>query len=140
MRSCTLFVDGGSRGNPGPSAGGVVIRDADGDTLIERGIFLGHGTSNVAEYKALLAGLDLAAQLGFENVSIRSDSELIVKQLQGVYRVRNETLKVLFSQALRKLDTFAATDIEHIPRADNKLADKLANRALNLKADCDGEL
>ena len=140
MRSCTLFVDGGSRGNPGPSAGGVVILDADGDILIERGVFIGHGTNNVAEYKALLAGLDLVAQLGFESVSIRSDSQLLVRQLQGAYRVKNEKLKGLFSKALRKLGTFAATDIEHVARADNTLADKLVNRALNLKADCDGAM
>ena len=140
MRSCRLYVDGACRGNPGPSAAGVVIEDEDGDVLLERGFFFGPGTNNTAEYRALLEGLDLAAQLNFGSVSVRSDSLLLVRQLLGMYRVKNEGLKPLFQEALRKLRGFAASDIEHIPRSENARADKLANKAMNLEGDCDGDL
>ena len=135
-----LFVDGASRGNPGPSAAGIVLQDADGTVLLERGLFLGHGTNNVAEYRALLAGLELAGQLNFEHVAIRTDSLLMVRQLLGIYRVRDEKLKPLFQAALTALHQFKSSDVEHVPRAENKHADKLANKAMNLGRDCEGDL
>ena len=109
------------------------------------------GSTNCGSWRGFPASFDRSERhgidesrcsigLGFESISIRSDSQLLVRQLEGAYRVKNEKLKALFSKALRKLGTNAATDIKHIVRADNKLADKLVNRALNLKADCDGDM
>jgi len=140
LASCTLFVDGACRGNPGPSAAGIVIQDADGTVLLERGLFLGAGTNNVAEYRALVEGLGLAAQLNFERVSVRTDSQLLVRQILGDYRVKDEKLRPLFQEALRRLRGFAGSDIQHIPRAENKHADRLANKAMNLAGDCEDDI
>src|SRR6266436_6279056 len=95
----TLEFDGGSRGNPGPAGIGVVVRAKDGTPLVTLGRFIGRATNNVAEYRALIAGLEKARELGAKNVVIRGDSELIVKQMRGEYRVKNPDLRALYDEA-----------------------------------------
>ncbi len=130
-----LFVDGGSRGNPGPAAAGVVIADADGTTLVERGFFVGHATNNVAEYHALIRGLELAARFSPQRLEIFADSELVVRQITGQYRVKSPDLQPLFERAQLALLKFDSWQIRHIPRAQNLRADRLANLAMNRKGD-----
>ena len=106
--------------------------------VYEAGLFLGQATNNVAEYQALLAGLKAASALGTQEVTVRSDSELLVRQMNGQYRVRNAGLKVLFEQAGALVGRFRRFDIEHVPRARNAHADRLVNQAINLKRNVDG--
>jgi dinuclear metal center YbgI/SA1388 family protein len=126
-----LHVDGGSRGNPGPGAIGVVLEDSDGRVIEEFGRTIGICTNNVAEYRALLAGLELAAKAGAEELEILADSELLVKQLRGEYKVKNEGLKPLHDDAKERLRGFRRTAIRHVPRAQNAEADRLVNKALD---------
>ncbi|MFN4242129.1 MAG: ribonuclease HI family protein [Tepidisphaerales bacterium] len=127
----TVRFDGGSRGNPGPAAAGIVLEAEDGTVLQARGVFLGHATNNVAEYRGLLAGLQAARQLGATRVKVRGDSELVIKQLLGEYRVKNESLKPLHEKAVALLRQFDSADIGHNTREHNELADRLANLALD---------
>ena len=128
-----INIDGGSRGNPGPAAAGVVIRDTeDNVTLYEGGIFIGKSTNNVAEYHGLIAGLQAAARLRADQVEILSDSELLVKQMNGEYRVKNANLKVLFDRANGLLAGFSKCKFRHVRREQNTQADRLVNRAINL--------
>ena len=130
-----MNIDGGSRGNPGPAGAGIVIRAADDDTvLFAGGEFLGRQTNNAAEYAALLAGLKTAAKLGAGEVKVLSDSELLVRQMTGRYRVKNLKLKKLHEQAQDLLGQFSRCRFAHIPRENNTDADRLANQAMNLKA------
>jgi ribonuclease HI len=131
--SVTIHIDGGSRGNPGPAAAGVVLRDEDGIVLYQGGLFLGRATNNVAEYSGLVAGLKEAANLGASQVRVVSDSELLVRQMKGQYRVRNEGLKPYFEQALELAAGFAKVAYQHVPREQNKEADALVNQALNTR-------
>ena len=132
--SVVAHVDGGSRGNPGPAAAGVVVSAADdGTVLFEGGYFLGRATNNVAEYHGLLKALDAARRLGADEVSIRSDSELMVRQMNGEYRVKNAGLKPLFEQASGAARSFRKFDIRHVRRQQNVDADRLANQAMDLK-------
>jgi ribonuclease HI len=131
----TLQFDGGSRGNPGPAGIGVVLRAADGTPLVTLGRFIGRATNNVAEYKALIIALEKAKELGARKVKVLGDSELIVKQMRGEYRVKNPDLRVLYEEAQELFHSFAAATIDHNYRADNSLADKLANLAMDRKAD-----
>lgn len=136
-----INVDGGSRGNPGPAAGGFVVRAADDGTVLrEGGVFLGVATNNVAEYNGLLAGLKAAAELGATQVEVASDSELLVRQLNGQYRVKNDKLKPLFAQALALKQKFAQCTFRHVYREENSHADRLANRAMDARRNVDGEL
>ena len=129
-------IDGGSRGNPGPAAAGVVIRaQDDGNVLHVAGVYMGRATNNVAEYNGLLEALKRAAALGADEIEVLSDSELLVKQMNGEYRVRNATLKPLFEEANRLWNKFAKVTVRYIPREQNQEADKLANKAMNLKRD-----
>lgn len=130
-----VHIDGGSRGNPGPAAAGVVIRDADGVPFLEAGYFLGRLTNNQAEYRALLLALDSLQQLDVDEVTIFSDSELMVRQVTGVYRVKSADLKPLHAQAQRSLLGLASWQIRHVMREGNKRADQLANRAMDRKGD-----
>ena len=130
-----LFTDGGSRGNPGPAAAGFVLADGRGQTVHAAGHFLGRTTSNVAEYRALLEGLSEALRRGVKRLAVRSDSELMVRQLQGAYRVRNEGLKPLYKEALKKLDRFESVEVVHVRRERNVQADRLVNEALDRQAD-----
>jgi ribonuclease HI len=124
-------VDGGARGNPGPAGYGVVIADQAGRPLARLSRYLGHRTNNYAEYMGLLAALEYALEHGPRALQVASDSELLVRQINGHYKVRSPHLKELHAQAqslIRRLDWFA---IEHVPRARNKEADRLANLAMD---------
>ncbi len=135
MKVC-VYIDGGSRGNPGPAAAGVVVRDADNShTLFEAGYFLGRTTNNQAEYQGLVRALEDAARLGAHDLDIRSDSELLVRQLKGEYRVKSADLKPLYERAVKLLEGFKAWQIRHVPREHNRRADELANRAMDAGRD-----
>jgi ribonuclease HI len=131
----TLFADGGSRGNPGPAASGAVIVEPGGDVVAEAGLFLGVATNNVAEWTALVIGLEAAAERGIRRLAIRMDSELVVKQVRGEYKVKHESLKPLHRKAMTLLRKFEHADIKHVPRKLNKLADSLVNSVLDREAD-----
>lgn len=126
-----LFVDGASRGNPGQAGCGAVIYDETGASIEELSRYLGSTTNNVAEYQGLLMGLEAVIRLGGKRLQIRSDSELLVQQLKGVYKVRNEKLKGLYQKALALLGRLDAYGICHIPREQNRSADRLANRGID---------
>lgn len=131
-RSFVINVDGASRGNPGPAAAGWVIRDAsDSQVLLEEGLYLGTETSNRAEYFALLFALEDALLLRTSELLVRSDSQLLVRQMTGEYRVKNRALKPLFTRAKRLAAAFKLFRIEHIPRSQNTDADRAANQALD---------
>jgi probable phosphoglycerate mutase len=128
-------ADGGSRGNPGPAGYGAVVRDADtGEVLAERRESLGRTTSNVAEYRGLIAGLQSAAEVGARSVAVRMDSKLVVEQMSGRWQVRHAGLRPLAREAVALRDAFDAITFEWIPRERNKHADRLANEAMDLAA------
>jgi ribonuclease HI len=135
QETLTLEFDGGSRGNPGHAGIGVVIRAQDGTPLVTLGRYIGKCTNNVAEYKALIAALQEALRLGAKKVHIRGDSELIVRQMKGEYRVKHPNMKPLYEQAQELIHRFTSARIEHNLRHKNELADKLANRAMDRKQD-----
>src|SRR5579862_9692532 len=124
-------VDGASRGNPGPAAYAVVVRAPDGSTVFELGKYLGRTTNNVAEYYALISALDYAASHGIARLRVRSDSELLVRQMQGLYKVKSADLRPLHERAQKTARQLAHFAIEHVPREQNRDADALANRALD---------
>jgi ribonuclease HI len=129
-------IDGGSRGNPGPAAAGVVICAGDDGTELQKfGVFLGRATNNVAEYQGLLHALKRSAELGATRVEVVSDSELLVRQMNGQYRVKNAGLKPLFEQAQDLAAGFDSFSIRHVRREHNTIADGLANQAMNAKRD-----
>lgn len=130
-RTLVLHVDGGARGNPGPAAIGVVICDPEGAVLEEIAETIGVATNNVAEYRALVRGLERAAELHAAEVRIVNDSELVARQLTGAYRVKHEALKPLHARAMKALRAFERWQIESVPRARNARADALVNRALD---------
>jgi omega-amidase len=133
-QSLLINVDGGSRGNPGPSGCGVVIRDAASkDVLYEAGLFLGRATNNVAEYSGLLAGLQVADQCGATAVIVISDSELLVRQMTGKYRVKSPNLLEIYAQACELAGKFSKCSFRHVMREDNTQADELANLAMDRK-------
>jgi ribonuclease HI len=126
VKRLTLFVDGAARGNPGPAGIGVVVQE--GDTLLkEIGDPLGIATNNVAEYTALIRALEAARDLGADAVSVFTDSELMERQLRGIYRVRTPHLLPLYQRALELLRGFRETSVKHIPREKNRHADYLSN-------------
>jgi ribonuclease HI len=129
-----VHVDGGARGNPGPAAAACVISSPVGEVLDERSQLLGTATNNVAEYRALLLGLQCARELGATEVEVVGDSELIAKQVQGIYKVRHEAMRPLHRQALDALGRFEDWSIRTVPRAQNARADALVNAALDGKA------
>jgi ribonuclease HI len=126
----TIYTDGASSGNPGPAAIGAVIRDGQGKVVSRISRSIGRTTNNQAEYRAIIAALEEAARLGAEKVDIKSDSELVVKQLKGRYRVKKATLRPLYQEVVRLAGTLKAFTITHIPREQNREADSLANQAL----------
>jgi len=126
-----LFTDGGARGNPGPAAYGFVLEAEDGTVLAAHGEAIGTATNNVAEYSALLAGLRRAAELGVDELEVVSDSELMVKQMTGVYRVKNEALRDLSLEAARLARALPRVTYTHVRREHNELADRLVNEALD---------
>jgi ribonuclease HI len=124
-------VDGGARGNPGPAAIGVVLSSADGEVLEEASERIGQATNNVAEYQAVLRGLERARRLGATEVEIVGDSELVARQLTGAYKVKHPSMKPLHQQALGLLSGFDSWTIRTVPRAENARADELVNQALD---------
>jgi ribonuclease HI len=126
-----LHVDGGARGNPGPAAIGVVVSDPEGQLLEEVAERIGFATNNVAEYRALLKGLERARRLGADEVEIVGDSELVARQLSGAYRVKHPAMKPLYEQARGELERFSRWQIRTVPRAENARADELVNAALD---------
>lgn len=126
--------DGGSRGNPGPAAWGVAVFDDGGNYIEGHGGSLGHATNNVAEYHGLLQALELAAAAGADHVSIAADSELIVRQITGRYRVRHPDLIPLFERAKQLIARFARFRIRHVRRGENRDADRMVNRVLDQAA------
>jgi ribonuclease HI len=131
MARLTVNVDGGARGNPGPAAIGIVLRDAGGEVLEEHGETIGRATNNVAEYRALLRGIELAAEHGAGEVELIGDSELIVRQVEGRYKVKDATMRELHGQVKRALDSFESWSIRHVRREQNADADRLVNAALD---------
>jgi ribonuclease HI len=127
-----LRTDGGSRGNPGPAGAGFVI-ECGGEIVARGGRFLGSVTNNVAEYEALIWGLENVSAMGFATVTVYADSELLVKQVNGQYRVKNEGLKPLFAKAVKLLRTFASFKVAHVRREQNTEADEMANQAMDAR-------
>jgi dinuclear metal center YbgI/SA1388 family protein len=130
-RRLRLRVDGGSRGNPGPGAIGAVLEDSDGRVIETVSRVIGVCTNNVAEYRALLAGLEIARQAGAQELEVLADSELLVKQVRGEYKVKNEGLKPLHQEAVARLRRFQRVSISHVRREENAEADRLVNKALD---------
>jgi ribonuclease HI len=126
-----LFTDGGARGNPGPAAFGYVLEAEDGTVLEARGEAIGVATNNVAEYRALTAGLAKAAELGVDDLEVLSDSELLVKQMRGEYKVKNAALRELNEEAERVARRVGRVRFTAVPRELNELADRLVNDALD---------
>ena len=124
-------IDGGSRGNPGPASYGVVIRDGRGEIVAKLKKYIGRSTNNVAEYYGLIAALDYAESHGVRAIRIESDSELLVKQMRGQYKVKSEDLRPLFERAQKMSKAFDSFRIEHVYREQNREADALANEALD---------
>lgn len=125
------MVDGAARGNPGEAGCGAAIYDDTGAVVKELSRYLGHATNNVAEYEGLLLGLEALLELGRKKIVVQSDSQLLVRQLNGEYRVKDEKLKVLHQRALALLRQFDSYRILHVRREMNKLADRLANRGID---------
>ena len=130
-RRVTVYSDGAARGNPGPAGAGVRIEDARGRRVSEAARYLGEATNNVAEYRALILGLELARELGASEVELRADSELVIRQMTGEYRVRNVRLQELHRQAQALEQAFRSVGYVHIRREQNRAADRLANLAID---------
>lgn len=128
-----LHTDGGSRGNPGPAGYGVVLLGKSGNVIMEKSGFIGRATSNQAEYRGLIAGLKAAHEQGASDILIRSDSELLVRQLNGEYRVKSRRLMPLVLRARELLDDFRSWQVKHVPREANRRADALAGRAMDTR-------
>lgn len=127
----TTFSDGGSRGNPGPAAGGVVIKDENGKLVNSFGIYLGIQTNNYAEYSALIAALEKAKDLGASEVECILDSELVVKQMKGEYKIKEQNLQKLFIKAYNLTAGFKKVTFRHVLRSNNKEADAEVNKILD---------
>ena len=125
-----LFTDGASKGNPGPAGAGWIIQDESGEALGKGGAFLGRRTNNEAEYEAVIRGLHACLEAGANEVWLRSDSELLVKQINGTYRVKEERLQALYHQAREMLQKFRRFEVKHVPREQNSAADAQANHAI----------
>ena len=126
-----VHVDGGARGNPGPAAIGVVTSTPDGEVVDELAEPIGEATNNVAEYRALLRGLERARELGATEVELVNDSELVARQVQGAYKVKHAGLRPLYDQAMEALRGFERWSVRSVPRAQNAHADELVNAALD---------
>lgn len=131
VRRVRVFSDGAARGNPGPAGAGAVVLDENGQVLKNLGRFLGRQTNNVAEYEGLLLGLRWARAHGAREVEVRADSQLLIRQLEGSYAVKNEVLRRLHAEALALLRAFEKYELIHVPREVNALADEMSNRAID---------
>lgn len=132
-KTLKLYTDGGSRGNPGESAGAYVICNTDDTVVKKSGFYIGVATNNQAEYQALLKGLEKAKNLGISSLQVYLDSELVVKQLNGLYKIKNKALEPLYKQVKSISENFKTINFTHVPRALNKLADEEVNRILDEK-------
>ncbi|HPS54775.1 MAG TPA: phosphoribosylglycinamide formyltransferase [Sedimentisphaerales bacterium] len=135
LKKVKIYTDGGSRGNPGPAACGFVITSDSGIQLVAKGLFLGNATNNIAEYTGILNALQHAKEMGANEIQLFSDSELIVKQINGQYRVKNACLKEYYDEIMTLLRGFSSWDVIHVYREKNKEADVLVNKALDSSAD-----
>ena len=126
-----VHVDGGARGNPGPAAAAAVLSTVEGDVLDEAHAFLGVATNNVAEYRGLLLGLERAHALGADEVEVVNDSELVAKQVNGLYKVKHRDMRPLHAHAMEALRAFDRWTVHSVPRAENAAADALVNQALD---------
>ena len=126
-----VHVDGGARGNPGPAAIGVVVSGADGAVLDQVAERIGVASNNVAEYRAVIKGAERAAELGARELQIINDSELVARQLNGVYKVKHPAMRPLYEEAMAALSAFERWSIRSVPRAQNAAADELVNEALD---------
>jgi ribonuclease HI len=135
MKKYIAYVDGGSRGNPGTAGYGVAITDENGDSVVNLSVFLGIRTNNFAEYSGLLGALNYAVSHGYRDLQIYADSELMVKQISGAYKVKSADLKPLFDQAREMISRLHSFRITHIPREKNREADRLANLAMDQSVD-----
>lgn len=126
-----MHTDGGARGNPGPAGIGVVLEDDTGDVIAEMAQGIGHATNNVAEYSALIAGLELARTKGVTDLTVHVDSELVVHQLNGEWKIKNDRLRNLAVKARHLLNSFDSSFISHVPREQNSGADRLANQGMD---------
>jgi ribonuclease HI len=131
LEKVVVHVDGGARGNPGPAAVGAVVSSPDGEPLLERGEYIGEATNNVAEYRAVLLGLELARELGAREVEVVNDSELVARQIGGQYKVKHAGLRPLFIETMGKLREFDQWSVRNVRRESNERADELVNEALD---------
>ena len=131
IKSFSIFIDGAARGNPGPAGIGVVVTDASGEVVQNLSKFIGETTNNVAEYSALIFGMEETRNLGAKDLTINTDSELIAKQLGGEYKIKSPALKGLYKKVTQILQSFDEVKINQIDREKNKGADKLANQAID---------
>jgi ribonuclease HI len=127
-----IFTDGGARGNPGPAGIGAVIYNENKEIVAELKEYIGEATNNTAEYKALIMALKKAESLGAQDLEINMDSELVVKQMQGLYKIKEPSLQVLANQVLKHKNNFNSVVFRHVRREFNKPADKLVNEAIDL--------
>jgi len=134
IKKLFLYTDGGARGNPGPAGIGVVILDSARKKIKELYKYIGETTNNIAEYSALVSGLEEARSLEADELVVHIDSELVARQLNGEYKVKDANIKELWTFALRLLKGFKSFEIKHIERSKNKEADKLVNKAINLSS------
>ena len=132
-KKLTINTDGSSLSNPGPAGIGIVVYNDQDDIIEKISKYIGKATNNVAEYKALIEALNFAKDFGADEVRIKSDSELVVKQINGNYMVRDKKLKILLKEALKLIEKIPTFSIIHIPREENKIADNLAKRAATLE-------
>ncbi len=132
-RTAVIHTDGAAKGNPGPAGIGVVARTEQGTVLFEHAEYIGETTNNVAEYTAFIQGLHLAREKGIDAVRMASDSELLVRQLHGLYKVRHPNLKDLYDRAVALMAQFERVEVCHVPREKNAEADALANRAITTR-------
>jgi len=139
IEQITVYIDGGSRGNPGPAAASFILADRNGTQLQAKALFLGQTTNNVAEYTAIIKALEAVKQIGAKQIMVFSDSELLVKQINGQYKVKSEQIRPLFRQTINLINEFEDCKVKHITRDKNKQADKLVNQALNLEQDIEGK-
>jgi ribonuclease HI len=130
MSEYALYTDGGARGNPGPSGIGYVIFK-DGKEILRHGEYIGEATNNQAEYRALIAGLEKIIELGGEKVKVFMDSELVVKQLTGIYKIKNENIRGFAAEVLKLSNKFQSLTYQNIPREQNEIADAEVNRAID---------
>ncbi len=134
------YTDGASRGNPGPAAAGFVLTDLAGNKLQARAFFIGNNTNNIAEYTGVIKALEGAKQIGARQLRLFSDSELLVRQLNGQYKVKSERIRPLFQRVIELLGEFEDWAVQHVMREQNREADELVNQALNLRRDVEGKL